>query len=107
VNATAYLQLASWHAATGNDAHSHGLQVSGTGGFGCYPGDPSALAGFSISNYWTGANTDYLLTAASVIVIGAGTALGGVTSYAFAGDVDGNPIMNPATPDMGCKQFSA
>jgi hypothetical protein len=60
-----------------------------------------------MTNYWTGANMDYLLTSASAIVVGDGTALGGVTSFSFTGDVDGNPIMNPATPDMGCKQFSA
>ncbi|HEY1615668.1 MAG TPA: hypothetical protein VGF97_18485 [Rhizomicrobium sp.] len=101
VNTTTYTQLATWHTATGNDTHSHGLQVSGSGGFGYAPGDPSTLAGFSVVNSWIGTNTDYALAGAP-FVQGIGM---DITSYNITTDIDGNPIPSLSTPDLGCKQI--
>jgi len=99
INGTYYDSLSTLHAATGMEPRSHGLYVSGQGGFG-YPGDPPALDGFSLTSYWTGPDMDYALSNALPQRIGKG-----IGHYGIKRDVDGNPISDPARPDLGCKQF--
>jgi hypothetical protein len=96
---TNYHNLGAWNAASGQDTHSHGLYVSGQGGFG-YPTDPATLAGFSLTDYWTGPDMDYTLSNSLPQRAGMN-----ITRYGIKHDVDGNPIENLRHPDLGCKQF--
>jgi hypothetical protein len=93
---TQYYDIGSWRAFTGGEAHSRATLGDATGAAFGFSGAPLSVL---VASAGYGGAADYALSGS--IVQGAGQAL---PPGAPLCDIEGRAILNPASPDAGCRQ---